>query len=242
MALIPMTKRAKCPGKCWFSAISAQKCPNGETASGRRPRRRPGRGPARRTDHPGTTRPGSLTGVRDIGLIPAPVISPVQRAADRYTPVVESGPVFADPSGRRHRVLRFAGLGAAAVLAVCLGFVAVAMTGGPQAPFTQWAAPQVPASPPGGQNSQAAGHSPGGRPGAAPGSAGAQDPVAAGATGPAGAGTTPSRTASPSPSAGSLPSATATASTVSPAPTNPAGKTPPGHTKSAHPHASASAT
>jgi len=80
--------------------------------------------------------------------------------------------------------MRFAGLGAAAVLAVCLGSVAVAMTGGPQAPFTQWAVPQVPASPSGGHNSQAAGHSPGSR----SGSAGAQDPVAAGATGAAGAG------------------------------------------------------
>jgi len=136
--------------------------------------------------------------------------------------------------------MRFAGLGAAAVLAVCLGSVAVAMTGGPQAPFTQWAVPQVPASPSGGHNSQAAGHSPGSR----SGSAGAQDPVAAGATGAAGAGTTPSQTASPAPSAGSSPSATATSGTArqSPAPTNPAGKTPPGHIKSAHPHASASAT
>src|SRR5690348_13394040 len=98
--------------------------------------------------------------------------------------------------------MRFAGLGAAVALAVCLGSVVMAMTGGPQAPFTHWAAPQVPASPSGGHNSQAAGHSPGGR----SGSAGAQDPVAAGATNPAGAGTAPSagasRTASPSPSAG----------------------------------------
>ncbi len=53
---------------------------------------------------------------------------------------MESGPVFTDSSGRRRRVLRYAGLAVAVALAVCLGAVAVAMTGGPQAPFTQAAA------------------------------------------------------------------------------------------------------
>jgi len=137
--------------------------------------------------------------------------------------------------------MRFAGLGAAAALAVCLGSVVMAMTGGPQAPFTQWAAQPAQASPSGGHNSQAAGHLPGGRSGAA----GAQDPVAAGASG---AETMPStggsQTARPAPSAGSSPSATQASGVASQssAPTNPAGKTPPGHIKSAHPHASASAT
>ena len=129
----------------------------------------------------------------------------------------------------------FAGLGAAVALAGCLGAVAVAMTGGPKAPFTQWAAPQTPASTPGGHG--AASRSPN-----ASASAGAQD----GASG--FAGPTPSAgsagTASPSASAGSSPSSIPTASAAagkSPVPTNPAGKTPPGHTKSARPHSSQNA-
>jgi hypothetical protein len=164
----------------------------------------------------------------------------IGKAADRYTPVVESGPIFVDPSGRRHRVMRFAGLGAAGVLAACLVAVVVAMTGGPQAPFTQWAAPQAPASGPGGHAfQQAAGHSPDNNrsgssvPGAAAGSTGLQNPGGApGSTAPAGTGT------SPSPSAGASPSATKSASpsaSQSPVPTNPGGKTPPGKTKSPSP-------
>src|SRR5215470_8323612 len=60
--------------------------------------------------------------------------------------LVDSRPVFVDPSGRRHRVLRRAGLGAVAVLVACLGAVVVALAGGPQAPFTRWADPR-PAAP-----------------------------------------------------------------------------------------------
>src|SRR5215472_3344725 len=78
--------------------------------------------------------------------------------AGQYTPVVESGPVFADSSGRRRRVLRYAGLAAAAVLAICLGAVVVAMTGGPQAPFTHWAV-QQPVAATGTVSPRADGHS-----------------------------------------------------------------------------------
>ncbi len=84
---------------------------------------------------------------------------PVRGAADITLPAVESRAVFADPSGRRHRILRLAGLGVAALLATCLGAVVVALTGGPHAPFTRWAAPQVlAASPTGHAAPQAAGH------------------------------------------------------------------------------------
>jgi hypothetical protein len=58
MALIPMTKRTKRPQKCRFSAISAQKCPNGETTPATKPRVAAVPGPVRHTAHPGTTGPG----------------------------------------------------------------------------------------------------------------------------------------------------------------------------------------
>ena len=152
---------------------------------------------------------------------------------------MESGPVFADPSGRRRRVLRFAGLGAAAVLAVCLGAVAVAVTGGPQAPFTQWAAPQATTTPGGHAGQSVAGHSVG-RNGSA-GSSGGQNlgggtpgSTTPNASGPA------SQSPSPSTGASATPSASATA-TQTTAPTNPAGKTPPGRTKSPNPHKPSSA-
>src|SRR6516164_9410930 len=56
---------------------------------------------------------------------------------------MESRPVFADPSGRRRRIMQRAGLGSAAALVVCLGAVVVALAGGPQAPLTGWAAPHA---------------------------------------------------------------------------------------------------
>src|SRR6516162_9590883 len=68
------------------------------------------------------------------------------RDQHRYTPAVHSRPVFADPSGRRRRALRRIGGVSAAALAICLGAVVVAMAGGPEAPFTEWAAPRVPAA------------------------------------------------------------------------------------------------
>src|SRR5262245_26945007 len=120
--------------------------------------------------------------------------------------LVDSRPVFVDPTGRRRRVLRRAGAGAVAVLVACLGAVVVALAGGPQAPFTHWADPR-PTAP------------------ALPGHArsGAHD---------RGRGVGPSQ---PDPQAGPVPSAkpsprprpsVSPSSSSSPVPTNPAGHTP----------------
>ncbi len=117
---------------------------------------------------------------------------------------------------RRH-VLRLAGLGVAVMLAICLGAVVVAMTGGPQAPLTQWAAPRPPAGTPSGHAAQqGAAHAAGSR--GAPGAAGAVS-------------TTPSARAVPSASAG-----TSATPATSLAATNSAGRTPPGQVKSPNPH------
>lgn len=153
-----------------------------------------------------------------------------RKATGQYTPVVESGPVFADASGRRRRFMLYAGFGAAAALAVCLGAVVVAMAGGPRAPFTQWAGPQPPVSASAGHSSRSGAGGPAAAQNPAGGTAGAATPAAGGP---------PSATASPS--AGASPTAARSASaSTSPAPTNPAGKTPPGLTKSPNPHKSAS--
>ena len=64
--------------------------------------------------------------------------------ASLHSLIVEPVPVFADPSGRRRRVFRRVGLALAAALAACLSAVVVALAGGPQAPFTHWAAPPAP--------------------------------------------------------------------------------------------------
>jgi hypothetical protein len=114
----------------------------------------------------------------------------------------------------RHHILRMAGLGIAVVLAICLGAVVVAMTGGPQAPLTQWAAPR----PPAGESSDHA---------AQQGTAHAT--TASGAAGPVG--TTPGERTVPSASAGP----SVTPATSLPA-TNSAGRTPPGQVKSPNPH------
>jgi hypothetical protein len=139
---------------------------------------------------------------------------------------VESRPVFVDPSGRRHRVLRRAGLGAVAVLVACLGAVLVALAGGPQAPFTHWAAPAraVPAV----QSHVGSSAHHRARAGVGP----AQPDPQAGPVPSA----SPSGKASPRPRPSASPSASATPS--SPVPTNPAGHTPPGKTKSPNPHRS----
>src|SRR5215472_10134635 len=130
--------------------------------------------------------------------------------------VVESRPVFVDPTGRRRRVLRRTGMGAVAVLVGCLGAVVVALAGGPQAPFTHWAVPRpAAAAPPGHVQSRVP----------APGGRSHPDPQA-------GAG--PSPRPSPRPGASVAPSASSSPS--SSAPTNPAGRTPPGKTRSPNPH------
>src|SRR5215469_16771330 len=139
--------------------------------------------------------------------------------------LVDSRPVFVDPTGRRRRVLRRAGIGAAAVLVTCLGAVVVALAGGPQAPFTHWADPRpAPALP---------GH---GRSGAHHQSRGVgpsqPDPQA----GPVPS-ASPSASGSAKPSPRPRPSASPSSSS-SPVPTNPAGHTPPGQSKSPNPHRS----
>jgi hypothetical protein len=141
-------------------------------------------------------------------------------------PVVHEPPVFADPTGRRHRSLRRAGLAAGAVMVVCLCVVVVALAGGPQAPFISWAVPH-PASQAQSGHGAAGGHA--GRPG--------HEPAAQQLPGPA-----PSPELSPSPSPSPQPSPSlpggGRSATPSPTPTNPAGHTPPGliHSKSPGPN------
>jgi hypothetical protein len=125
--------------------------------------------------------------------------------------------------------MRFAGLGAGAVLAVCLGAVVLAMTGGPQAPFTQWAVPQAQAGSQSGHPAQDAAAQTRG-----PGARGDSTPNPAGAGG----------TRRPSPSTGTSPGSLSASPSAGPAagpsqtPTNRAGRTPPGQTRSPNPRKS----
>lgn len=157
-------------------------------------------------------------------------------------------PVFADPSGRRQRLLRSVGLGSAGALALCLGAVVVAMAGGPQAPFTNWAAPLSQASGaasqvPTGGHARSGSHGSsldGARNGITPSPAAAPAPVAGRAGSSSGSPTSSGRpSSSSSPSGSGTPSSSGAPSgsgTPSPAPTNPAGHTPPGAMKSPNPH------
>jgi hypothetical protein len=113
--------------------------------------------------------------------------------------------------------MRRAGLGVVAGLVACLGAVLVALAGGPQAPFTHWAAPRA-------------------------GAPAVQSHVRSGAHHRGGVG--PSR---PDPQAGPVPSASPSgkasprprpSASAAPVPTNRAGRTPPGLTKSPNPHRS----
>jgi hypothetical protein len=141
--------------------------------------------------------------------------------------LVQSGPVFADPSGRRRRIMRRMGLGSAAALVVCLGAVVVAIAGGPQAPFAKWAAPRSPAAATSNHDRAAQGRDPGGstvsplppapQPGVVP---------------------SPSPSSPPSPGQSTSGSPSATSSSSSPVSTNPANRTPPGHTRSPGPRKS----
>jgi hypothetical protein len=145
---------------------------------------------------------------------------------------VHSRPVFADPSGRRRRTMRRIGGVSAAALVICLAAVVVAMAGGPEAPFTEWAAPRAPV---------AAAHN--------DRTTGGHDPSPS-ATSPSSPGPQPGRAISPAPSAGPTPTRSATprptasgtqsasVSSGSPVPTNPVGRTPPGHTRSPSPGSS----
>jgi hypothetical protein len=149
--------------------------------------------------------------------------------------LVESRPVFADPSGRRRRTMQRVGLGSGAALVACLGAVVVALAGGPQAPFTGWAAPHARAA-------------------AVPSHGRSRAPDRGGGnTGPSQPGAQSGPVPSPLPSAGSSPrpgdsaapsspappsSSSFTAAPTSPVSTNPAGHTPPGSTRSPNPHTS----
>jgi len=142
---------------------------------------------------------------------------------------VETRPVFADLSGRRRRLMRRLGIGSGAALVICLGAVMVALAGGPQAPFTHWAAPPSAAD----QAANArAGHDRSGT-----GSGANTSPTSSGRSGSSGSAATPSRSASsPHPSPSPTKSASPTPS-ASPSPPSSA-HTPPGHTKSPNPHRS----
>jgi|SRR5215470_14588341 len=138
--------------------------------------------------------------------------------------LVESKPVFVDPTGRRRRVLRRAGIGAVVVLVTCLGAVVVALAGGPQAPFTHWADPR-PAAPAVSGHVRSGAHHRGG------GAVGPSQPNPQPGPVPS---ASPSATRSPRP----RPSASPSSSPSSPVPTNPAGHTPPGQNRSPNPHKS----
>jgi hypothetical protein len=135
-------------------------------------------------------------------------------------PVVHASPVFADPSGRRRRLLRLLGAAAGLIIAISLALITVGLAGGPQAPFISWAHPHRGAAP------TASKHP------------GQSSPPAVVPVQPSpSADPQPSPSASPSPS--SSPSASPSESpTATPAPTNPAGNTPPGRAKSPNPHKS----
>jgi len=152
-----------------------------------------------------------------------PACGHAQTASYRYRAslhswTVEPEAVFADPSGRRRRIMRRLGLGLAAALAACLGVIAVAVAGGPQAPFTHWAAPPPRAT--------ASNHDLGHR------VISRSPPVPLPGVGPS-PHPTPGRSSSARPRPGGLAS--------SPVPTNPAGRTPPGRSRTPHPHQSSHA-
>ena len=132
-------------------------------------------------------------------------------------PDVHASPVFADPSGRRRRLLRLLGAAAGLIIAVSLALITVGLAGGPQAPFISWAHPHRGAAP------TASKH---------PGQASPPAPSAA-------VPVQPSPSADPQPSPSPSPSAPPSGSpTATPVPTNPAGNTPPGRAKSPNPHKS----
>jgi|SRR6185437_14797372 hypothetical protein len=137
----------------------------------------------------------------------------------------ETGPVFADPSGQRRKLMRVFGAAASVVLVGALIMAGIGLFGGPETPFSVFGAPPAPAR----------GHH--GPAGSAPGSSRSMQPNAPSGSGPAHSGQ-PSPTPTPSRSRHS-PSPTPTSS---PAPTNKAGRTPPGQGRSKSPHPSPSST
>jgi hypothetical protein len=141
----------------------------------------------------------------------------------------ETGPVFADPSGQRRRLMRVFGAAASIVLVGALVMAGIGLFGGPNTPFSVFGAPA----------SGDHGHQGTTGQGASGGPASASSlPAGAPGSGPAHSG---SRSPSPSPSASRDQSPAPTPS-ISPTPTNKAGKTPPGQSRSKQPHPSPSSS
>ncbi|MDR2984827.1 MAG: hypothetical protein LBV34_08295 [Nocardiopsaceae bacterium] len=127
----------------------------------------------------------------------------------------ETGPIFADPTGQRRRLLRVVGAAASVLLVGALIVAGIGLFGGPNTPFSVFGAPPA----------NGKGH-PGGDGDRAPASGAASNPG-------------PSRSATPSPSGSGSHSRSPRASR-SPSQTNKAGNTPPGLSRSKKPHPSPS--
>lgn len=148
-----------------------------------------------------------------LSLVTQPPELPRSRRAGRH----ETGPVFADPSGQRRRLLRVFGAAASALLVGALIVAGIGLFGGPDTPFSVFSAHghgDQGGSDPGKKSDQ------GGYPGTSAPGAGSTSHGASRSRS-----STPSPTASPS---------------SSPSPTNGAGKTPPGRSRSRRPHPSPS--
>jgi len=144
----------------------------------------------------------------------------------------ETGPIFADPSGQRRRLMRMAGAGGSVLLVGALILVGIGLFGGPNTPLSVFGAPVAHGrSGTGGAGKQSGAHSAPGRPTPGAGSSSSRP----------GQHTSPTLSGSPSPSHSAAPSPTASPSS-SPTPTSTASMTPPGHTKTPHPHPSPSSS
>jgi hypothetical protein len=143
----------------------------------------------------------------------------------------ETGPVFADPSGQRRRLMRMMGAGGSVLLVGALILVGISLFGGPDTPFSVFGAPiaQRQGQPGTGGAGKQSGPSAPGRP--APGSGSSSSRPGQHAS--------PTRSGAPSPSRSAPTSPTASPSST---PTNGAGKTPPGRTKPPQPHPSPSSS
>ncbi|HEX5189781.1 MAG TPA: hypothetical protein VFW16_09585 [Streptosporangiaceae bacterium] len=136
----------------------------------------------------------------------------------------QTGPVFADPSGQRRRLMRVIGAAASMALVGALVLAGVGLFGGPDTPFSVFGAPAKPTHGPGAAGPRGSG-------GRAPGSA----------SGVPGAPSAPARSGKPSPSPSTSQDHSPTPTpTSSPTPTNKAGRTPPGQGRSKRPRPSPS--
>jgi hypothetical protein len=141
----------------------------------------------------------------------------------------ETGPVFADPSGHRRKLMRVFGAAASVVLVGALIIAGIGLFGGPNTPFSVFGAPAAKDHGHRGATGTGTGNAPG---------SSSRSPTDA----PSGSASRSGKPSpSPSPSTSRHRSATPTP-TSSPSPTNPAGKTPPGQDRSKTPHPSPSPT